>query len=69
MSERPRFNCWRLGRQIGMYLRREHSDPAKHSSAKKTESRGICHLTQQPPEAEGAQPGRSAADLTFSWLS
>lgn len=46
-----------------MYLCGEHSDPAKHSSAKKTENGGICHLTQQEPEADGAQLGRYAAGL------
>lgn len=46
-----------------MYLRGEHSDPVKHSSAKKTENGGICHLTQQEPEADGAPLGRYAAGL------
>lgn len=65
MFEKPRFNCWWLDRQIGMYLRGEHSDPAKHFSAKKTESCGICHLTQQEPGADGAQLGKSAAGFFF----
>lgn len=56
------FNCWRLDRQISMYLRGEHCDPAKHCIAQKAENCGICHLTQQDPEVDGAQLGRSAAD-------
>lgn len=49
-----------------MYLRGERSDPAKRSSAKKTENCGICHLTQQEPQgAEGTRLGRSAEVFFF----
>lgn len=48
-----------------MYLWGERSDPAKRCSAENVESCGICHLTQQEPEADGAQLGRSA-DCFFS---
>lgn len=64
LFKRTRFNCWWFHRQIGMYLRGEHSDPAKHFSAKKTENRGICRLTQQEPgQMELQHLGRSAADF------
>lgn len=71
MFEKTGFNCWWSDQQIGMYLHGEHSDPAKHFSAKKMENRGICHLTQQEPGADGAQLGKSAAAFFFffsSWL-
>lgn len=69
MFEKTGFNCWWLDQQIGMYLRGEHSDPAKHFSAKKMESHGICHLTQQEPGADGAQLGKSAASFFFFFFS
>ena len=65
MFEKTGFNCWWSDQQIGMYLHGEHSDPAKHFSAKKMENRGICHLTQQEPGADGAQLGKSAAAFFF----